>query len=306
MKAQTLILLYTLAVTFSLISAEPFYLRDLTTAPTTGNNAAEPTNSLGAMTTVYTPKGTVSTINDLPIYTVGTSTKNAIIYIYDIYGFNGGRTREICDRLASNGYFVILPDFFRGNFRDKKNPDGSAAFVMSDWTWEKAEKELTTNVYPYLEARGIAKWSLVGVCWGGYIAFKASTSSKVICAAHFHPALGAGAPATPEEIADKVIVPQLVIASSGEPASMQAGGSVETLLKAKPFGTKNVFKSYAQSHGFVSRGDLTNVETAKAVEESLVAAINFIKANNPPLQTANGFTLVVRLGMILGFLLVLF
>ena len=56
-------------------------------------------------------------IGDLPTYVVGENSMQdgkAVICIYDIYGFRGGRIREICDELAEEGYLVILPDFFRG------------------------------------------------------------------------------------------------------------------------------------------------------------------------------------------------
>jgi dienelactone hydrolase len=29
----------------------------------------------------------------------------------------GGRTRELCDKLSEAGYMVLLPDFFRGEWR---------------------------------------------------------------------------------------------------------------------------------------------------------------------------------------------
>ena len=36
----------------------------------------------------------------------------AIIWNYDIFGFNSGRTREYCDYFADNGFLVILPGWF--------------------------------------------------------------------------------------------------------------------------------------------------------------------------------------------------
>ena len=70
------------------------------------------------------------------VYRTGAG-KKCIIWCYDIYGFEvieitkckhcfvvpqfvlcqGGRTRQLCDMLADAGYLVILPDFFRGEWR---------------------------------------------------------------------------------------------------------------------------------------------------------------------------------------------
>ena len=94
-------------------------------------------------------------VGDMEVYRTGAGNK-CIIWCYDIYGFTvslstynysrksnskeshvnkwwifannylllsifcwcqGGRTRQLCDMLADAGYLVILPDFFRGEWR---------------------------------------------------------------------------------------------------------------------------------------------------------------------------------------------
>lgn len=56
----------------------------------------------------YTPKGHLT-------YEVGSTTsKNAIIYIYDIFGFTP-QAYEVADLIAqSTGARVVAPDFFQG------------------------------------------------------------------------------------------------------------------------------------------------------------------------------------------------
>ena len=56
-----------------------------------------PKGSLGSLTVDYTAKGTESMLSgDLPVYTVGDpSSGRGVIVAYDIYGFNGGRIRNI-------------------------------------------------------------------------------------------------------------------------------------------------------------------------------------------------------------------
>jgi len=49
------------------------------------------------------------------IYVVGSS-ENVLLVAYDIYGFeNGSWIKELCDFLATQGYLVILMDFFKGD-----------------------------------------------------------------------------------------------------------------------------------------------------------------------------------------------
>ena len=50
----------------------------------------------------YKPKGVVDEVGDLKLYRIGKSTK-CVIWNYDIFGFDGGRTRQMADFLADNG-----------------------------------------------------------------------------------------------------------------------------------------------------------------------------------------------------------
>ena len=64
----------------------------------------------------YQPKGKVVTVEDLDIYVVGNGEK-CVIWNYDIFGFNSGRTKELADLLAESGFLVVMPDYFRGTFQ---------------------------------------------------------------------------------------------------------------------------------------------------------------------------------------------
>ena len=58
----------------------------------------------------YTPKGSESTLHDLPTYIVG-SGPNAVVYVTDIFGWQFTNTRHLADLIASSGPFtVFIPD----------------------------------------------------------------------------------------------------------------------------------------------------------------------------------------------------
>ena len=67
----------------------------------------------------YQPKGKVVRVGDLDIYVVGSGGK-CVIWNYDIFGFNSGRTKELADLLAESGFLVVMPDYFRGTFQVTK------------------------------------------------------------------------------------------------------------------------------------------------------------------------------------------
>merc|ERR1712223_819034 len=74
---------------------------------------SKPSSSLPTYNnSAYEQQGQVIDLgSDLNIYTVGEGP-DTVIWNYNIEGFNGGRTRERCDQLASKGFKVIMPDYF--------------------------------------------------------------------------------------------------------------------------------------------------------------------------------------------------
>jgi dienelactone hydrolase len=67
----------------------------------------------------YQPSGKVVRVEDLDIYVVGSGDK-CVVWNYDIFGFNSGRTKELADLLAESGFLVVMPDYFRGTFQVTK------------------------------------------------------------------------------------------------------------------------------------------------------------------------------------------
>lgn len=41
-------------------------------------------------------------------------TTKAIVVIYDVFGFSGGRIKGCCDALAAAGFHVAMPDVYKG------------------------------------------------------------------------------------------------------------------------------------------------------------------------------------------------
>ena len=82
-----------------------------------------------------------------------TLLDSGIIWNYDVYGFDAGRTREYCDLFAEAGFLVVLPDFFRGDtFPDEIIEMGE--FMCEYTNWEKIKKDIDDVVIPYLRVNG--------------------------------------------------------------------------------------------------------------------------------------------------------
>ena len=43
-----------------------------------------------------------------------TPSTKAIVVVYDVFGFSGGRIKGCCDALAAAGFHVAMPDVYKG------------------------------------------------------------------------------------------------------------------------------------------------------------------------------------------------
>ena len=77
-----------------------------------------PPGSLPALTedTARKVNGVVEKVGDLDCYYVAppAATTKAIVVIYDVHGFSGGRIKGVCDALAASGFHVAMLDVYRG------------------------------------------------------------------------------------------------------------------------------------------------------------------------------------------------
>ena len=77
-----------------------------------------PPGSLPALTedTARKVNGVVEKVGDLDCYYVAppAATTKAVIVIYDVHGFSGGRIKGVCDALAASGFHVAMLDVYRG------------------------------------------------------------------------------------------------------------------------------------------------------------------------------------------------
>jgi dienelactone hydrolase len=66
-----------------------------------GGEVCCPKGSYGKLNTNYKWRGTIENVDGMNVYMSGKGTSSkVIVFIYDIFGFNSGRSRQICDELA--------------------------------------------------------------------------------------------------------------------------------------------------------------------------------------------------------------
>ena len=85
-----------------------------------------PPNSHAYLAPDYKEVGSVIEIDGTELYISGqTSTGKGILIIPDVYGFHGGRVRNIADQFAEAGYFAIVPKLLVPALRGGTDNDGN-------------------------------------------------------------------------------------------------------------------------------------------------------------------------------------
>jgi len=93
---------------------------------------------------------------------------SAVVVAYDIYGFDAGRSKLVCDVLAAAGHVAVLPDFFSGDSCEGEAcaEMGKVPWITKQADWGKVGAQLREEVLPFLQERGATKVGILGICWG--------------------------------------------------------------------------------------------------------------------------------------------
>jgi dienelactone hydrolase len=245
-----------------------------------------PPGSEPSLVTNYSPKGSELHIgtSDLNAYVVGSADAGAaIIVVYDIFGFNSGRTKEICDQLADEGYLVILPDFFRGVERSENDlPTGLCLlcklFTFIPWirshSWARGlETDVQTTISWLQSKHKVTSVGMLGFCWGSYAVHHASASGNIACGASCHPSTEMIAKLNGEKmstIMGDVACPQMCLPAGNDKAAFKEGQEAQQILASKSFSDQCIFQSFPKSkHGWVPRGNIEVPEVKADVDAAM-------------------------------------
>ncbi|XP_075260642.1 putative carboxymethylenebutenolidase isoform X2 [Convolutriloba macropyga] len=239
-----------------------------------------PPGSLPKLVATHKAKGDESTLpgTDLPVYVVGSGEK-VVIHYYDIWGWNGGRTRFLCDTLADQGYKVVIPDFYRGQaWDDSPIEPGPVGKFVSQFPPDSIVKD-TQAVIDHFKSGGAKTFGATGCCWGAWAIFACCASKLPISAAvSYHPALGLAAVfgSSPVELTSKVTTPQCLLPAGNDPADVKPGGEVVKTLEDNKVPVES--KDYPDvQHGYMPRGDLSDPKVVEACEDAEKRTYSFFE-----------------------------
>jgi len=227
----------------------------------------------------YSEKGEVITdekvLGDLPIYVVGNGSK-CIIWNYDIFGFDAGRSRQLCDYFAEQGYLVIMPDYYRGTFNAPPNAE-TKNFLRAQSNWTKLRSDWE-KVKEYAESRGAEEFGAIGTCWGSYPVVHLSTLPEFKAGVSMHPShspIMSVLNEDEEDLYSRITAKQLLMPSRTDSPNVKPGGLAQKILcdnlKIREFNEMD--------HGWTTRGDLSDPKIDRDVHAAIDEALAFFKQN---------------------------
>jgi len=215
----------------------------------------------------------------MSVYRTGESPR-CIIWCYDIYGFQGGRTRETCDKIADMGYMVLMPDWFRGEWRGVEADDlGEWIQKQTDWRG-KRQVEWVETILPYAREHGAEVFGVAGTCWGSYMVTRLSAYGEFKAGASIHPATTAIAEMILGEelyeVLDEVGCPQLVLTAGDDHENEKPGGLANKVWGVMSIGPGCIFRQYPDMvHGWLTRGDVRDSGVENCSRAALMAIKGF-------------------------------
>mmetsp|Transcript_75474 Transcript_75474/g.196782 ORF Transcript_75474/g.196782 Transcript_75474/m.196782 type:complete len:281 (-) Transcript_75474:141-983(-) len=252
----------------------------------------------------YQEQGEEILVEALPCYQSGEPTSQAaVLVLSDIFGWRSGRTRQICDKIASQGFLVILPNFFHDDGWDHNKP-------LTGWScpwyffkhlmwygWYKHDPEksryscsclpVSSNVGTTLRhlvshcgADSSRTLAVLGFCWGGWLALRACGISGVSCGVAVHPTMNMET-FHGGDLGDaykKIRVPVMCLSAGDDPVDAKPGGPLDEALKSKPFGQACVLREFPEMrHGWVPRGSDDDPAVQRDRAMALDAAVSFLR-----------------------------
>ncbi|KAJ4833813.1 hypothetical protein Tsubulata_038283 [Turnera subulata] len=130
--------------------------------------------------------GSVIELGGVMAYVTAPSPSNpAILLAHDVFGFEAPKLRKLADSVAAAGFYVVVPDLFRGKPFVPKDGAGMSAWMKS-MNREEANED-AKSVITALRMKGISAIGAAGFCFGAKAVVELAKSSYVEAVVLLHP-----------------------------------------------------------------------------------------------------------------------
>ncbi|GMH08386.1 hypothetical protein Nepgr_010226 [Nepenthes gracilis] len=207
--------------------------------------------------------GHVEEIGGLKTYVSGsTDSKLAVLLVSDIFGYEAPKLRKLADKVAAVGFYVVVPDFFKGEPYVPENAERPLPVWLQDHGTDGGF-EAAKLVIEALKHKGVSKVGAAGFCWGAKVIVELAQYDYVQAAVMLHPSF-----VTVDDFG-AVKAPIAVLGAEFDHLSPPAlVKQFEEILKSKPEVDSFVKIFPGVSHGWTVRYDTEDAAAVKSAEES--------------------------------------
>ncbi|CAK9236348.1 unnamed protein product [Sphagnum tenellum] len=204
----------------------------------------------------------------LPSYVTGSpSSSAAVLFATDVYGKSNPESWKLADKVAAAGYFVVVPDFLRGEpfvLQAGPNPLAGAPAWLAKHPPSEGVLDVK-KVVEELQSKGKSSLGFAGFCWGGKLILETGKDHTFKAIVQLHPSL-----VEPSDY-EEVKVPISVLAAPVDHAEI-----AESILSGRK-DIESFVKIFPNaSHGWTIRYDENNLQEVAAAEEAHNDMLNWL------------------------------
>uniref|UniRef100_A0ACD5U339 Uncharacterized protein n=1 Tax=Avena sativa TaxID=4498 RepID=A0ACD5U339_AVESA len=203
----------------------------------------------------------------------GQDSKAAVVLISDIFGFEAPNLRKVADKVASFGYFVVVPDFLHGDPYKPEDADRPIQVWIKEHAPQKAFEE-AKPVIAALKEQGVSSVGAAGYCWGAKVVAELAKANEIQAAVMSHPSF-----VTVDDIKEVKCPIAVLGAETDRTSPPELVKQFEQVLSSNSEIGYFVKIFPGVSHGWTVRYDSDDAAAVKSAEEALTDMTNWFNKN---------------------------
>lgn len=226
------------------------------------------------------PAGKKETIADRETYVTGSSTKTALIYLTDVFGYGHSNHQLLADTFAKElPATVYVPDFLEESAFSLLTPEQLKNVDFAKFSEFNNKEKRNPQHLAFAEAIK-SKYEnifVIGYCWGAWGTMHLAAKKGLVTAVSINHPSQLDIPTDLENST----VPTLIVAPYTDPQFPQEKRLIAEAIFDKKAKEEKIFSKIAVYpgfvHGFAARGDSSDPFTWGAVEDAKTESVLFFR-----------------------------